>query len=194
MLRKIFMMLTLLLFSTSLSTAEIYRIDTAHTQIHFSIAHLKVFKVRGNFNDFIGTVDIDALGETLKAAEAKIRVDSIDTGNQKREKHLLSDDFFAADKYPEIHFVTKQITGSGADITVVGVLTIRGISKEVTLNGEFLGTVMGPMGNSRAGFEATGIINRNDFGLGWNRAMETGGFIVGDEVTIGLEVEAIKVK
>jgi polyisoprenoid-binding protein YceI len=192
---KQFTVLLIALFITIPTTfAATYQLDPAHTQIHFTIPHLMVFKVRGNFNDFAGTVQTDATSMTLTSAKATIQTASIDTRNQKRDKHLRSADFFEAEKYPEISFVSKQVTGSGSDITVVGDLTIKGVTKEVTLTGGFLGAATDPWGNQRAGFEATGKISRSEFGLTWNKALETGGVVVGDEVKIGLEVEAIMQK
>lgn len=192
MLKKIFLLLLALLLTAPAVFAATYQIDPAHTQIHFKIDHLMIFKVRGTFNDFNGTADIDVDNKTLKSATATINVASIDTRNQKREKHLLSADFFDVANYPEITFVSKKVSGSGTDISVTGDLTIKGITKEVTLKGAFLGGAMGPMKNPRAGFEATGKINRKDFGLTWNKAMETGGVVVSEEVELGLEVEAVK--
>jgi len=191
-MRKIILSLfgiLLLLVPTAFSAT--YQIDPSHTQVHFTVPHLMVFKVRGNFNDFAGTVEVDGAEKTLSAASAVIQTASIDTRNQKRDDHLRSADFFEAEKYPEISFVSKNVTGSGSDITVTGDLTIKGVTKEVTLSGGFLGAATDPWGNQRAGFEATGKINRGDFGLTWNKALETGGVVVGDEVEIGLEVEAV---
>lgn len=191
MLKKLSVLFIVLLFAAQATVAATYQIDPAHTQIHFTIPHLMVFKVRGNFNDFSGTIEADGSNKTLSAASAIMQVTSIDTRNQKRDDHLRSDDFFAAAKHPRMSFVSQKVTGSGDDIVVIGDLTIKGITKEVTLQGGFLGTAIDPWGNQRAGFEATGKINRRDFGLTWNKALETGGVVVGDEVEIGLEIEAV---
>jgi polyisoprenoid-binding protein YceI len=191
---RLFLMIPVsLLFLTSNSpAADTYVVDPAHSQIHFSVAHLMVFKVRGNFNDFSATVTVDPAQQTLTAASATIQTESINTRNEKRDEHLRSGDFFETGKFPEITFVSKKVSGSGDNIQVVGDLTIRGITREVTLNGSFVGAATDPMGNSRAGFEATGQINRKDFGLNWNKALETGGFVVGDMVDIGLEIAAVQ--
>ncbi len=194
MLKKLSLLFVALLLVTPSSFAATYQIDPAHTQIHFTIAHLMVFKVRGNFNDFSGTIEADPAAKTLSSAQAVIQVSSIDTRNQKRDDHLRSPDFFEVAKYPEMTFVSKAVSGSGSDIIVTGDLTIKGVTKEVILTGAFLGATADPWGNNRAGFEATGTINRKDFGLTWNKALETGGVVVGDEVEIGLEVEAIMQK
>jgi polyisoprenoid-binding protein YceI len=182
--------LVALLFSPAVFAAT-YQVDASHTQIHFTIPHLMVFKVRGNFNDFTGTVEVDPASKTLTSAAAVIQTKSIDTRNLKRDNHLRSADFFDAGKYPEIRFVSKKVSGSGSNITVTGDLTIKGVTKEITLMGGFLGAATDPWGNNRAGFEATGKINRTDFGLTWNKALETGGVVVGEELEIGLEVESV---
>ncbi|MCW8860160.1 MAG: YceI family protein [Deltaproteobacteria bacterium] len=191
MLKKLSLILFSLLFIANAATAETFQVDTAHTQIHFSVQHLVVFKVRGNFNDFTGTITADPKTRTIMAAEATIKTASIDTRNEKRDKHLRSPDFFDTAKYPEIMFKSKKVTGSGDNITLVGDLTMKDVTREVVLTGSFLGTTKGPMGNLRAGFEASGEINRKDFGLNWNKVTETGGLVVGDEITIGLEIESI---
>ncbi len=191
MLKKLLLLIIAVMIGAPASFAATYQLDPAHTQIHFTIPHLMVFKVRGNFNDFSGAIEADATKNSLNSAKATVQIASIDTRNQKRDDHLRSADFFEADKYPEMTFVSKTVSGSGSDIQVVGDLTIKGITKEVTLNGAFLGAAIDPWGNQRAGFEATGKINRKDFGLTWNKALETGGVVVGEEVEIGLEVEAI---
>lgn len=192
MIRKLLSLLIIALLSAPAAFADTYQIDPAHTQIHFTVPHLVVFKVRGNFNDFSGSVEADPDGQTLNSATATIKTASIDTRIEKRDNHLKSADFFEVEKYPEITFVSKEVTGSGPEITVVGDLTIKGVTKEVTLKGGFLGTITDPWGNQRAGFEASGKINRFDYGLNWNKTLETGGLVAGDEVEIGLEVEAVK--
>ena len=191
MLKKLSLLFVALLIATPSGFAATYQIDPAHTQIHFTIAHLMVFKVRGNFNEFSGTIEADPAAQTLSSAQALIQVNSINTRNEKRDNHLRSPDFFEVAKYPEMTFVTKKVSGSGSDISVTGDLTIKGVTKEVVLTGAFLGAATDPWGNSRAGFEATGTINRKDFGLTWNKALETGGVVVGEEVEIGLEVEEL---
>jgi len=191
MINRLFILLTVLFFTASSTFAATYQVDPAHTEINFTVPHLMAFKVRGNFNDFSGKVEVDGNKQTLTAVSATIKTASVDTRNQKRDDHLRSPDFFEVDKYPEISFVSKKIVGSGPDITVIGDLTIKGTTKEVTLKGEYLGSNTDPWGNQRAGFEASGKINRQDFGLTWNKALETGGVLVGEDVEIGLQVEAV---
>ncbi len=194
MLKKLIISLVALPLLATGAAAETYNVDTAHSQIHFTVAHLVAFKVRGNFTEFTGSVVANADNKELIAAEATIKAQSIDTRDEKRDGHLRSADFFSIDEFPEITFKSKKITGSGDNITVVGDLTIKGITKEVTLKGGFAGTATDPWGNKRAGFEATGEIDRKDFGLTWNKALETGGVLVGDKITLGLEVEAVAQK
>jgi len=182
----------LLFFASSSVAANTYVVDTAHSQIHFSVTHLMFFKVRGTFTEFSGTVDVDPAAQTLTAAKATINTASVDTRDEKRDEHLRSDDFFDVANHSTISFTSKSISGSGENITVVGDITIRGITKEVTLNGSFVGAMTDHMGNERAGFVASGELNRKDFGLNWNRALETGGVVVGDMVEIGLEIAAVK--
>lgn len=192
MLKKMLPLMLAMLIAAPSAFAATYQLDPAHTQIHFTIPHLMVFKVRGNFNDFAGIVEADPAAQTLSSAKATIQMASIDTRNEKRDDHLRSADFFAVTTYPQMSFNSKSVRGNGGEITVVGDLTIKGVTKEVTLKGAFLGAATDPWGNQRAGFEATGKINRKDFGLTWNKTLETGGVVVGDELEIGLEVEAIR--
>lgn len=194
MTKKLLPLIIASLFIAPAAFAAQYTVDVPHTQIHFSVAHLMVFKVRGSFTDFSGQVDIDTANKTLTSASATIAAASIDTRNQKRDDHLRSADFFDVKNYPTISFVSKSVSGSGDDITVVGDLTIKDVTREVTLKGSFSGTIIGPWGNSRAGFIASGAVDRKDFGLTWNKALETGGVVVGDTITIGLEVEAVAQK
>lgn len=192
MVKKIIPLLIAAAFFASSATATVFQVDPNHTQIHFSVQHLVFFKVRGNFNDFTGTIEAEPDSGQLISAEATIKAASIDTRKTKRDKHLRSPDFFAVEEYPEIRFQSTKITGSGDDITVHGDLTIRGITKKIVLNGAFLGAIKGPKGKLHAGFEASGTINRKDFGLNWNKLTETGGVVVGDQVEIGLEFESVK--
>lgn len=170
--------------------AATYQVDAVHSQVHFTVPHLVFFKVRGEFLDYVGSVEVDD-NMKITAASATIKVASIDTREAKRDAHLRSADFFDAENHPEITFVTTRIESAGEEITAHGKLTIRGVTREVALKGRFLGQNTDPWGNARAGFEASATINRQDYGLTWNKALETGGVVVGDEVVIALEVEAI---
>lgn len=192
MFRKSLLSMIILMFITIPLYAASYTIDSVHSQVHFTVPHLMMFKVRGNFDNFNGSVEVDTANQTLTKTSATVDAASIDTDNEKRDKHLRSADFFDVAKYPEMTFVSKKISGSGDAITVTGDLTIRGVTREVVLTGSYLGQTQDPWGNSRTGFEASGKIDRRDFGLTWNKALEAGGVVVGDEVEIGLEVAAVK--
>lgn len=192
MFKKIAILITALVFSSSAVFAATYQVDNVHSQVHFKVAHLMISSVRGEFNDYTATIDADPATKTVNSVKATIKTTSIDTKNKKRDDHLRSADFFNAAEHPEMTFESTRVVGKGNDITVYGKLTIRGTTKEVALKGKFMGEVKDPWGNSKAGFEATGMIDRQEFGLSWNKMLETGGLVVGDEIEIGLEIEALK--
>lgn len=192
MFKKITMLITALVFSSSSVFAATYQVDNVHSQVHFKVDHLMIASVRGVFNDYTASIDADPATKTVNSVNATIKTASIDTKNKKRDDHLRSADFFNASEHPEMTFESTRVVGKGDDILVYGKLTIRGTTKVVELKGSFAGEVKDPWGNTKAGFEAKGMINRQDFGLTWNKALETGGVVVGDEVEIGLEIEALK--
>jgi len=194
MLKQIAITLVGLLCSAPMAFAATYTIDPVHSQVHFTVPHLMVFKVRGDFSDFAGNVEFDQAKGKLTKTEATIQIASLDTREPKRDEHLRSPDFFAAEQYPTMTFASKKVSGQGDDMTVTGDLTIRGVTREVTLKGGYQGSNTDPWGNERIGFAAETTINRHDYGLNWNQALETGGVLVGDEVVIGLEIQAIKNK
>ncbi len=170
-----------------------WEIDSSHSSVHFSVRHLVIAKVRGTFARWSGTVQVPD-GDFSKATVAvTIDASSIDTGVADRDAHLESADFFDAAQYPELRFVGKRVQPrSGADIDVVGDLTIKGITREVVLRVEQLGQTKDPWGNLRAAFSAKTSIDRKDFGLTWNQVLETGGVMVGDRVEIEAEIQAVK--
>jgi polyisoprenoid-binding protein YceI len=192
MLKRIFVFVAVTFLSIQVAAAAVYQVDPVHSQVEFTVNHLVVFKVSGSFNEYSGEIEADSVSKALTSAKAVIKVDSIDTREPKRDAHLLSADFFDAANHPEMTFVSKRVEGSGDNITVYGDLSIRGTTKEVALKGSFRGENTDPWGNVRAGFSASTVINRHDYGLSWNKALETGGFVVGDEVTISLEVQAVR--
>ena len=171
--------------------AETYTIDKDHSNVSFTIRHL-VSKVTGNFDDFSGTINFDDKSPTKGGADVDIKTASIDTRVDKRNEHLKSPDFFDVAKYPDMTFKTTKVTGSAKKLKVTGDLTLHGVTKPVTLDAEFGGTTKDPWGNTRVGFSGKTKINRKDFGLTWNKAIETGGLMVGDDVDITLDIEAIK--
>jgi polyisoprenoid-binding protein YceI len=172
----------------SLSNASEYNIDKSHTNVGFSVKHLMITNVKGEFKDFGANIDFDAVNKTFKIFKAVIKTASVDTGIEKRDNHLRSDDFFLSDKYPEMTFAMT----SYKDGKMAGDLTIRGITKPVVLDVEELATVKDFEGNSRVGFALKGKINRMDFGLKWNKALELGGVAVSEEVKLTAEVEAVE--
>lgn len=170
-----------------------YTLDLAHTRIGFSARHAMVTKVRGAFNDFEGHAHLDATDPTKSTAVITIAAKSIDTRNEQRDAHLRSNDFMDLDNYPEITFTSTAVSPKGNDIyTVTGDLTIRGVTKPVSIDFEFTGTAVDPFGNVRVGFEGSTVINRKDWGVNWNAALEAGGLLVSENVTLEFEVSAIK--
>ncbi len=185
--------LGLFIFSTAV-WGETYQVDPVHSQVHFSVKHLMMFTVRGIFTDFSGEIVADPNKQMIQSVKGTIKLASIDTREKKRDKHLRSPDFFNVGQFPDMTFVSKSFSGQGDNITAIGDLTIRGITKEITLTGKMLGTTKDPWGNTRIGFEAKGMINRKDFDIKWNKALETGGVMVGDNVEIALEIAAVEMK
>jgi polyisoprenoid-binding protein YceI len=175
----------------ALKAAQTYTIDKAHSEVAFEVRHL-LTKVRGRFTEFAGTVVFDQKHPEQSSASLTISASSIDTGTPDRDTHLRSDEFFTVGTHPTLTFTSSRVvkTGDGT-YAVVGTLTIRGVAREITMPVTYLGTAKDPWGNVRAGFESTITLNRKDFGLAWNLALETGGFLVGDEVRINLSIQAI---
>jgi polyisoprenoid-binding protein YceI len=171
-----------------------WRFDPAHTRIGFSTRHAMVTKVRGAFNDFEGTITVDADAPERSGVQLSIKVESIDTRNADRDQHLRTNDFFDAPQFPEITFVSDRVDQvDEGHFIVSGSVTIRGITREVSIPIDFMGVERDPMGNLRAGFEGSRRINRQDFGLKWNTTLDSGGVLVSDKITLEFEVSAIKV-
>lgn len=171
-----------------------WEIDTAHSSAQFSIRHLMVSNVRGEFGKVTGTVVYDAKDPKKSTVEASIDVNSINTREEKRDAHLKAPDFFDVAKFPAITFKSKKVEPAGkGKMKIIGDLTIHGVTKTVTLDAEGPATeVKDPWGNVKSGAVATTKINRKDFGLGWNKALETGGVVVGEEVSITIDIELTK--
>lgn len=183
-------LLTLSLSSTVMAAK--YTVDQSHTTIGFVVSHLVISKVRGNFQEFEGSVEINDKTKEVSNVQATIQTASINTNNTKRDNHLRSSDFFKADEFPTITFNSTQVKKTGdKTYEVTGDLSIRGVTKQVTLTGELLGMIDSPNMGKRAGFVAEGTINRNDFGVSWSRMLDTGGPVVGNEVTLTIEAEVI---
>lgn len=175
--------------------AATYDVDPAHSRIGFSVKHLMIATVPGNFNEFSGKFDFDPAKGDLKSSEFTVQAASINTNNAKRDDHLRSPDFFDVAKYPTITFTNSKIKKAGkGKFKWTGDLNMHGVTKPVTLDLVHTGNVKGMMGEQRAGFEAKGKISRKDFGLNWNKALEAGGVAVSDEVQLIIEVSAIEAK
>jgi polyisoprenoid-binding protein YceI len=173
-------------------TTSHWNIDAAHTGVNFSIRHM-VSKVRGRFAKYAGTVDLDDGDITRSLVEATIDASSIDTGTPQRDAHLRSPDFFDVEAFPQLRFLSKRIeTIEEGRYRVIGDLTIRDVTREVSLDVEYGGRAKDPWGNERIGFVAKTAIDRKDYGLTWNQTLEIGGVLVGDRVDIELEVQAVK--
>ena len=180
----------------AMAAAATWTIDPEHSSVGFKIRHLMVSNVKGSFDKYVGTVELDEKDITKSKVDVSIETASINTNVQKRDDHLRSADFFDVATYPTMTFKSKKVAKAGKDkLKVTGDLTLHGITKEVvlTVDGPSKET-KDPWGNIRRGASATATINRKDFGLTWNKALETGGVVVGDEVTILIEIEMIKAK
>lgn len=174
-------------------TVEKWEIDSSHSGIHFSVRHMVVAKVRGQFARWSGSVVADDGDLSRASIQAVIDASSIDTGVIDRDTHLKSADFFDVAKYPELSFRSRRVDKQSDEVfRVEGELTIRGTTREVVLEVEYSGRTKDPWGNERAGFTAKTAIDRKDFGLTWNQILEAGGVMVGERVTIEIEVEAVK--
>ena len=170
-----------------------YAIDPTHSRIGFVARHAMVTKVRGSFNEFDGTGYFDADDPAGSHLELRIKTASIDTRNADRDAHLRSNDFFDMETYPEITFTSTSVEQVGADdYRVTGDLTIKGITKAVTVDLEYTGSATDPFGNQRIGFEGKTTINRKDWGVTWNAALEAGGVLVSEKVTLEFEVSAVR--
>jgi polyisoprenoid-binding protein YceI len=168
-----------------------WEIDVAHSQVSFVVRHMMVSKVRGRFTKFSGTIEV-AENHRDSKVEATIDAASIDTSEPNRDNHIRSADFLDVENYPVITFTALgPIHKSGTKFTLSGDLTIRGVTKPVTLEAEYLGVVVHPQMGTRMGLSATGDINKDDFGVVYNAALETGGFVLGKTIRLELEVEAI---
>jgi polyisoprenoid-binding protein YceI len=179
--------------ATLADLAGTWTIDASHTRIGFVARHAMVTKVRGAFNEFEGSAVVDAEDFTKSTAALSIKAASIDTRNEQRDGHLRSNDFLAMDEFPEITFISTGVTQTGpAGLELTGDLTIKGVTRAVTVPFEFEGLATDPFGNQRAGFEGAVTINRKDYGITWNAALETGGVLVSDKIVLEFEVSAIK--
>lgn len=191
-----FVSLLVLLFAASapLIAADTYTVDKNHSDASFRVRHF-ASKVRGNFGDFEGAIQADPARPEMSSVVFTIKTASISTNNPDRDKHLQSPDFFDAAKCPELSFKSSRIVPAGKDkYTVTGMLTMHCVSKEVTLPVEYLGSTKDPWGNERASFEVTTTLNRKDWGINWNKALDAGGFMLSDDVEVTVSLETVKKK
>lgn len=186
--------LGLLLFGFCKVEAASYKIDAAHSEVGFQVTHLMISKVKGRFGQFEGTFEFDEKKAELKAIDIKVEMASVNTDNKDRDEHLRKDDFFNASKYPTMTFKGDKVEfKDGKPVKVNGSLTLRGVTKPLALDIDYRGSAIDPWGNEKIGFSATGKINRKDFGVNWNKALDKGGVAVSEEVMITIEGEAQKV-
>ena len=174
-------------------TRTTWQIDPAHTEVGFAVKHMMLATVKGRFADVTGTISIDEADLAGSTVDVTIGTASIDTRQEQRDAHLRSADFFDVENHPTLTFVSRQVETSGSGkLRITGDLTIRGVTREVVLETAEEGRGKDPWGNERVGFSASTAIDRREFGLTWNNALETGGVLVGNEVRISLDVEAVK--
>lgn len=189
-MRHILAVAVLILSSSAALRAETYDIDASHSQVGFRIKHL-VGKVPGRFTKFSGTIDFTPGKPETWKVDAKIDPASINTDHEKRDGHLRAPDFFDTAKYPEMSFKSTKVTAvKGETAKLHGDLTMHGVTKPVVLDLELGGTTKDPWGNQKAGFSATGKVNRKDFGIVWNKTLDTGSLMLGEEVEVSIDVEA----
>ena len=170
-----------------------WQIDRAHSEINFTVRHMMISKVRGSFNNFNGVINWDEENPANTTLEVEIEIASIDTREEQRDNHLKSPDFFDAEQFPIMKFKSTQVQPIDDESgKLYGDLTIRGITKPVILDVEYTGQAQSPWGTINAGFSATATINRKDWELNWNQALETGGFLVGEKIKIEIELELVK--
>ena len=177
--------------SATSETLQTYAIDAAHSTAEFVVRHLVISKVRGRFGKVAGTIHVADGSDVPTDVTAEIDATTIDTREEQRDGHLKSADFLHVEQHPTIAFKSTNIAGNGSSFTITGDLTIRGVTKSVELDAQFDGRGKDPWGGSRIAFSAETKINRKDFGLNWNQALETGGVMVSDEVKIELNVQAV---
>jgi polyisoprenoid-binding protein YceI len=186
--------LSLALSAPSWAAVEAYDIDKVHSEAGFQIRHL-VSQVHGRFNDFAGSIQIDRDKPEASSVMFTAKTASVDTGNPKRDEDLRSPNFFDTAKLPEMSFKSTKIVAKDKDhFEVTGPLTLHGVTKDVTLKVSFGGFAKDPWGGERAGFDVTTTLNRKDFGMTWNKTLDAGGYLLGDEVQVQIAVEAVKKK
>lgn len=192
MFKRISLVAVLIAGLTVSASAAEYKIDRVHSNVGFAVTHLGVSKVKGNFGEFEGTVVFDPADVAKSSVEVTIDVNSVDTQAEGRDKHLKSPDFFAADSFPTITFKSTSVTPKDdKNFEVTGDLTMRGVTKPVTLAVEVVGLMNDPGMGQRAGFVAKGKLNRKDFGVNWSKTLDAGGLVVSDDVALEFDIQAV---
>lgn len=182
----------LLLFAGNIVAGENYQIDLAHSYVGFGVKHLVISTVKGNFDDFSGTINFDENDMTKSSVDVKIQVGSIDTDNTDRDNHLRSADFFDVENYPEMVFKSDSVTKEDDKYVMHGQLTLHGVTKPIDVHFEFLGKINSPWGQEVIAFDGTASLSRKEYGMTWNKTLEAGGLLVGDEIKIEIHIEAVK--
>ncbi|HEY3215341.1 MAG TPA: YceI family protein [Candidatus Eisenbacteria bacterium] len=174
------------------ASPETYVVDKTHSEVSFQVRHM-LSKTRGRFTDFEGVIQVDAIHPESSSVEFRVRSASVDSDLEQRDQHLRSADFFDAERHPEVVFRSDRVRPLGEDrYEVTGTLSLRGVVKRITLPVSYLGAARDPWGGNRAGFSTSITLNRKDFGMVWNQALDHGGFVLGDQVWVTIELEAIR--
>ena len=185
--------IAVILSLAGITTADIYKIDPAHTAVSFSIAHLVISEVNGRFNEFEGELTIDPATKTLmNGGKGVIQAKSIDTGIKQRDDHLRGADFFDVEKFPTISFAGTEVVVEADKQIFIGKFTMHGVTKDIRVPVTVKGPIKDPWGKTRIAFTSKTVLNRKDYGLTWNKALEAGGLMVGEDVTIEIKAEAVK--
>ena len=194
MMRRMFLFGILMLALTAVAHADTWNVDPNHSSMGFTVKHLVITKVNGEFKDYTGKIEFDGKDVSGGKVDFVIQAKSITTGNDKRDGHLRSPDFFAVDSFPTLTFKSKKIEkADSTHFKLIGDLTMRGVTKEVTFDCTFNGVVQA-FGDTRASFSATTTVNRQDYGINWSKTLDNGGLIASNDVDIHLEIEAVKAK
>jgi polyisoprenoid-binding protein YceI len=190
MVRPIVAAVLAALLTASSAAADVFTVDKSHSEVSFRVRHM-MSRVSGSFGDFGGTIDLDAAAPERSSVEFRIQAASIDTNNDRRDDHLRGEDFFHVEQHPEIVFKSTRVVPKGeTTFEVHGDLTMRGVTKPIVLPVTFLGTMTDGRGQTKAGWETAVTLSRKDFGIVWNRALDTGGLVLGDEVEVTINLQA----
>lgn len=173
------------------TTTSTWMIDASHSHVEFAVKHMMFTTVKGSFQGVSGTITLDEANMANSSVNVEIDASTINTRDEKRDGHLRSADFFDAEQFPTITFVSTRVEPKGDDLKITGDLTMHGVTREIVLDAEFTGRGMSPFGFEVIGYEAKTKLNREDFGLTWNAALETGGVLVGNEIKVSIDIEAI---